>query len=444
MKDKIIVVWLCHFSNSFVHEKLDLGSNFFIKIVKRLAGKATTPLIPEFANWITNGIAEMEKMSEVELHVVCPYPNLKNKTQEFSENSINYHFFRSEDAELRIILYKKLFRPSNYNYCRNRSRIHKILDAIQPDIIHLFGAENPYYASALLDNCGKSIIIAQLQTLMNDPIFRDNYPIDSDSYEYRSEIERKLINKADYIATPVEKYRQIIKHVIKPNAQFLNISLALKDPIVMEESDKQFDFVYFAACIDKAADLAIEAFSIAYKERPFIKLDIIGGYDIEFKHYLDYLIRKYGIVDSVTFEGSLPTHNDVLKQIRKSRFALLPLKVDITSSTIREAMSNGLPVATTDTGPLGTQQLNLNRENVLISPIGNHRALANNMVRLLDDNYLAETLRQNAFLTRSEANSNEMTIKRYVETYKACLENYWNKIPFPIEITEIKVHGISK
>lgn len=437
MAEKIKVVWLCHFSNPFVHERLEQGYNGLTRFVKRVLGKPSFTTAPEFANWITNGIYEMEKQNDVELHVVSPYPRLKKETMEFVSKGIYYHFFRDENSELRIFLFKKLFHPSNYKYRINRSRIHKLINAIQPNIIHLFGAENPYYASAVLDDCGKSIIIAQLQTLMNDPIFKDNYPIDSKSYEYRSHIEQDIIKKADYIGTPVLKYRQIISKDINPDSIFLNIGLALKDPIVNRECEKIFDFVYFAANINKAVDLAIEAFAIVHKDRPQVKLDIIGGYDKEFKKYLDALIQKYNLNGVITFEGRLPTHEDVLKQIRKSRFALLPLKVDITSGTIREAMSNGLPVITTDTGEGGTQKLNRERNTVLISPIGNHQALADNMLRLLDNAELADTLRKNSYQQRATARSNEETIRRYVDAYIACLSYKKNEGLIPDELIKI-------
>ena len=436
-KEKIKVVWLCHFSNSFVHEKLELCYNPMLKVIRKLAHKSVRLDVPEFANWITNGIRELEKIDEVELHVVSPYPLLRETLQEFEANGVYYHFFHNEEDDLIPFLFMHIFHPANYRFKRNRGTIEKIINSIQPEIMHLFGAENPYYSLGMFGNYGKVVTIAQLQTLMSDPLFKENYPIDSKSYEYRSRVERNIIKKADYIGTPVLKYRQIINRDIKPHAIFLNTGLVLKDPIVDKECEKLYDFVYFAANINKAADLAIEAFAIVHRIKPQIKMDIIGGYDNEYKKYLNSLIEKYRIVDAVTFEGKLPTHDDVLKKIRNSRFALLPLKVDITSGTIREAMSNGLPVITTDTGELGTQELNLKRQNVMISPIGDYNAMADNMLRLLEDKVLVETLRQNSYQTRLEARSNEETVKKYVEVYKACLNNYWNKTPLPKEVTEV-------
>ena len=200
----------------------------------------------------------------------------------------------------------------------------------------MFGAENPHYALGVHCVNRDAVVIAQLQTLMNTPDFKDNYPIDERSYNFRSSAEKRIIREVEFLATPAQKYREIIQREINPNAIFLNVGLALKDPIVTELCVKKYDFVYFAANISKAADLAVEAFAIVHRSHPMITLDIVGGYSENYKYMLDGVIENYNLKDAITLEGSLPTHDDVLRQIRLSKFALLPLKVDLTSGTIRE------------------------------------------------------------------------------------------------------------
>ena len=280
------------------------------------------------------------------------------------------------------------------------------------------------------------ITIAQLQTLLNDTDIIKRNPAFQD-YSYKKNIESIIINNVDYIGTIAKKYRDIIRKNIAPKAILLNTSLALTEPIFRTNIVKCYDFVYFAANIKKAADLAVEAFGKAYQQYPSITLNIIGSYELEYKRRLDNIISEYHIENAVTFEGALPSHEDVLNHIRKARYALLPLRGDLVSGTIREAMSNGLPVITTDTGELGTQTLNKKRQNVLISPIGDHQALADNMMRLLNDKELADSLRSNAYQTRSEVKSNEAIIRQYVKTYNACIENYRKHSPLPAELTEI-------
>lgn len=437
VKEKIKVVWLCHFSNQFVHERLHLRLNPLIRVIRKLFHRSLCTEVPEFANWITNGIKEFEKIEEVELHIVSPYPNLRSSIQEFTYKNIHYHFFLSEEYILSNFIYKNIFHLSSYSFKRNRRIISKVIKDIHPDIVHLFGAENPYYSLGILDVPNDIVTIAQLQTLLNDPSFEDYYSLSSEVYQYRANVEYKIIQQVDYIGTCAQKYRKIIRESLRPDGVLLNTNLFLGETIHKGPTEKIFDFVYFAANLSKGADLALEAFGRAFQQNPHITLDVIGGYDSAFKDKLDKIIRTYRINNAVTFEGLLPTHEDVITQIRKSHFALLPLRVDLTSGTIREAMSNGLPVITTDTGEMGTQKLNVKRLNALISPIGDHNALAVNIQKLLNDNQLAETLRENAIHTRLEVRSNKEIAQKYVTAYKACIDNNKNNTPLPKELTEI-------
>lgn len=434
---KMAVVWVCNFSNSVVHKKLKLKIGLMRKLLYRLIRKSVSIEVPEFAVWISNGINEIEKFKEIELHVVSPYPNLKGSFQEFQINGIYYHFFHNEDDFIWVKLFKKIFNSSFYRYRNNRHKIKKIISKIQPDIVHLFGAENPYYSLSILDVPHKIPTIAQLQTLLCDPDFKKNYPISDGVYRFRSSVEKNIIKNVGYVGTTAEKYIKIIKANVFPEAVIINTSLALAEPVYQGSEEKQFDFVYFAANINKAADLAFEAFGRVFQRYPQVTLDVIGQCDKSFKVQLDEIIMHYNMSDAVFFEGRMKTHEDLLCQIRKSRFALLPLKIDLTSSTIREAMANGLPVVTTDTGELGTKKLNSKTQNVLISSIGDHQALADNMIRLLNDNVLSENLRQNAYQLRMEANSNKKVVEKYIEAYKACVDNCLNGTPLPDTLVHV-------
>ena len=319
------------------------------------------------------------------------------------------------------MLYRQVAKPTCYEYKHNRRIIKKLISKIKPDLVHLIGPENAHYSMALLDVPKNIPTIAQLQTLLNDPDFKANYPIGESSFKYLATIERKVLNRADYIGTRAVKYVDIVKNSIKQNAVILDTTLALGETIYEHICEKKYDFVYFASNINKSCEIALEAFALAYQQEPSITLDIVGGFTSDYKSLLDGIIAKYGIDNAVTFEGRLATHDDVLKQIRKARFALLPLKIDLTSGTIREAMSNGLPVVTTDTGDLGTQLLNRDYQCALISPKADCLSLADNMIRLLNDSLLADTLRQNAYRLQRERYNNEAIVDGYIEAYKRIL-----------------------
>ena len=129
------------------------------------------------------------------------------------------------------------------------------------------------------------------------------------------------------------------------------------------------------------------------------------------------------------FEGRLATHDDVIRQVRKSRFALLPLKVSLVPNTLHEVMANGLPLVTTVTP--GTPVLNEKRESVLISQPGDVEDIARNMIRLIENKELGEKLRKNAALTEYETANNTEIIAHWVAVYEAICSYKRDGVPIP-------------
>lgn len=358
----------------------------------------------DYAVWNSNAIKEFEKFDDVELTVVFPHQGIKGQSQKFTLNGVNYICFRSEDDNIISFVKKLFFKKTNCRYFKNRRFVTDVIKDVKPDIVHVVGAENPYYSIAALDIPSEIPSIISLQTLMSDPEFFSNYPISKNEYLYRSGVEAEIIKKCNYIATIVVKFRDIIKKNLKSDAVFLDVGLAVGIDIDDSEYEKEYDFVYFAGNINKAADHAIEAFALALKSNPRITLNISGYYSDDYKLFLDNRIKELNIENNVIFTGEKESHDEVLRQIKKSRFALLPLKIDLISGTIREAMACGLPVVTTRTP--GTPTLNEKRESVLISDIGDYQGMADNMIRLIEDEHYAIQIRKNGFQTIRERYQN--------------------------------------
>ena len=78
-----------------------------------------------------------------------------------------------------------------------------------------------------------------------------------------------------------------------------------QDCFIIEKCEKKYDFVYFSLNINKAADLAIEAFAVAKKSHPEINLLVVGDYDEDFKQHLDDRIKELAITESIVFTGKL-------------------------------------------------------------------------------------------------------------------------------------------
>lgn len=416
----IKVALICHLSNEKIRKVLHQRIPWYERFGRKLL-KKNPPTLNDFAQWNTNAIEELSKVNNIELSVIAPAQYMMKKECCWVEGNVHYYFFRDEDDYL-ISKMGNIICPHQYaKYEKNRSVIGHYLTLIKPDIVHIMGAENPNYCLSALDVDNNVPLIIQLQTLLSDPTFKNNHNGSRASYNYRTDVEKNVIQRADYVATTVNAYRQTIINNVKPDVSFLDITLPLTEQINEKDGEpKCFDFVYFANNISKACDLALEAFGIAHSKHTNISLDIIGSYSDAYKSYLQEIIRKYDIEDWVTFEGRLPSHEDVILQIRKSRFALLPLRIDITSGTIRESMANGLPVLTTITQ--GTPALNKDYPCALLSEIGDHHALAENMCKLLENEELAKTFVENGYRKASSKRDNAAIVADWIKTYEEILK----------------------
>ena len=417
MQKRLIIVWLCALMNKDIRERI----GFKVPLWKRvLNSRRQYAEFDEIAIWNTNGIKAFEIFNDIELHVVLFGANMLHSKEEFVINGIYYHVLRDvADISIQTIIYRIksslvkvgiIKRGSVEKY--NRRRISSLVNKIHPDVVHIIGAENIDYSLSILDLSKDYPVIVQLQTLLSAPNVVNNYPNISEYIPY----EKIVLETAKYIGTTVEYYKDIIKKSINPSVNFLDIKLAVQEKSSKAvDSAKHFDFVYFSSNINKAGNDAIEAFALAHKRHPEITLNIVGGYDEGFKAVMDGRISELGLTTYVSFAGRLQFHEDVINQIRKSRFALLPVRIDFIPSVVREAIANKLPVITCITA--GTQTLNAKRKSVLLSEQGDYQAMADNMIMLIENDSLSQVLTENATITIEEMFNNLTEMEKWRKAY---------------------------
>lgn len=425
---KIKVVWVCCFSNALVRSKLIKQESWFITLLKKVIPNEGSVANDDFALWNTRGINEFKKFSDIELHVISHANGIRQKLQKFELEGVNYYFYRDEADGLFSKLKYRLDGGKPFRHVKGDRIINQVIDEINPDLIHIIGAEN-YYSSFILDRNDSIPSIVYLQTLLCEPGFNERYKLLNEAhYKFRLDIEKRVIKRCDYIGTESSQFRDIILKDVDPNAKFFQMNVATNVEINVSDADKEYDFVYFANGISKACDYAIEAFGIAASKYPNLKLDVVGQYSEDYKKKMEDRLVELGILKNVTFEGSYPSHGDVIKQVMKSRFALLPFKVDYNPTTIPEAMSCGLPVVSSKTE--GISVLYSDENNILLSDIGNHAAMADNMVRLIEQPDLVNKIKANAFaLIKKDSNASRM--RQWADIYSAVVNNNKNGVIIP-------------
>ena len=194
-----------------------------------------------------------------------------------------------------------------------------------------------------------------------------------------------------YVGCEGKMHYDLIRKM-NPEITIFKMLFPYKKPALVEAVEPEFDFVNFAGRMgeSKGGLDALEALAHLKRQGITASLNLVGRAAPEYQRKMETFVKDNGLSDQVTFSGYFKEHIDMFRQVKKSRFALLPIKLDVISSTIIEAAHLGLPIVTYITS--GTPYLNRDGEAVLLSNIGDIKGLANNMKRLLENPELGETL----------------------------------------------------
>lgn len=137
------------------------------------------------------------------------------------------------------------------------------------------------------------------------------------------------------------------------------------------------------------------------------------------KQALVQAVKKYGLTDRVIFEG---WQDNLATYFRSADLFVLSSDYEGWGLTVVEAMAAGCPVAMTDVGCAG--ELVINRQNGLISPVKDEIALSKTMAEILQDEKLAQDLKQRALQTISFLPGKEAYLADYKKLFEKTIDNY--------------------
>ncbi len=368
---KLKVVWLCHFANQEIKDYFN------------------TPGVHTFAPWISNLIGLFKSQSTIELHIVAP--NIFNYTNSnFTKNDIHYHFY-----SLRFFLFPQkvntLFRlifGSNYHYIG--SKISKIILKINPDIIHLHGAENPYYSSGIIPLLKKYPILLTIQGYVR------NSSTNNRKEKKRIEMEDLIMKQIYHFGTRTKEMSEIALSMnSKANLHFHNYTVTIPD-MIKDGRPSSYDIVFFArVCKDKGIEDLLQALSLVKKEKADISLHIIGPVSESYKQHLKSMIKLLAIETNVVWVGFLDDQQDIYKHAVNAEICVLPTHHDIIPGTIVESMYMKLPVIAYAVG--GIPELNNTEERIILVEKNNIPQLAEKIILLLNNPDLRKALSESSF-----------------------------------------------
>lgn len=397
------VVWLCHFANQEMKEHFK------------------TPQLNEFAPWINNLIELFRTRTDVDLHIIAP--NVFNNTDcSFKKDGINYHFYKRIPIPYNNKYVRKIHTFLQIEHITNffwiKHKISNCIHKINPDIIHLHGAENPYYSVGILPLFDEYPILTTIQGFI-----RNASCIGSINEKKAIEIEEAILKKSKHIGIRTDDMSKIALQ-INPNStlHFHNYPIAIPSVVKCNiGKDEPIDCLFFArVCKDKGIEDLLAAIKIIKNEYPKISLSVIG---IAFNSYLSYLKRlcsELGIQNNVQFLGFLPTQEDIYRYALHAKMCVLPTYNDIISGTIIESMFIKLPVVAYAVGSI--PELNKKEVTLMLVDKQNVKQLAEKIIQLLKNDDLRKTLAKNAYCYVHELLDNTAVVPDIIKAYKSIIK----------------------
>ena len=163
-----------------------------------------------------------------------------------------------------------------------------------------------------------------------------------------------------------------------------------------------------------SVDVVVKAFAVVKKEYPDARLDLVGGGPLEDE--IRRLVADLKL-SGVNFTG-VATRNNIGKYYDNADIFINASWLDNMPVSVIEAFGSGTPVVTTS--PESMPYLIENERTGLLSAVGDEKALAANVIRLLREPELASRIAKNAY-EESRKYTWEVVRGQWLDAYRGVL-----------------------
>lgn len=364
MGHPIKILWLCCFSNENKRSHLSLWKQFE----------------GEIGQWIPNLLQAFEDDRDIEIHVVSTDDYMVAPFQTWKAKNITYHCYKSGMPLLGRVWPARAPIDHLSNFWLNRRRIRKIVSGVNPDLIHLFGVENPQYGAAVLDVLEHYPVLATIQGF----IHRESRYHNTLLTRVRCRYEESLLRKCHHFSGDYES--ETVVRQFNPKASYHPLYFPVNEALISrtpEASEKPYDLLFVGGLSkQKGFGDFLEIVRLIVETMPDLVAAVVGypgAYPLAME-----IIGKNRLEKNICWLGRFPSQEGLFKVYRQSKLFLVPTYNDCFPSTIRESMLLGTPVIAYATGGIPWANRDGNC-NVVIVPQGDDRGMADAALRLLGD-----------------------------------------------------------
>ncbi len=418
MEDKTKVVLLTHYWSDEMAEMV--GRKHYFR---------------ELAPWIQETINLFKDKNDVDFHVVAPN-YASNILVECERQQIHFHFYHYSPTLLSRIsaplvrlfvnhseTFKIAERLANVltGFRTPTVSARRLIRNINPDLIHLYGSENPDYSAPAIKLLGEYPVLLTVQGYVYLHS-KSKKPLNRLFQLYRLKYEREINRSVRFLtsseAISIEELKNNNTGFWEKCEKIFCLTPITKVPkVCANKVGKEYDVVFYARINKiKGIEDLIDVVSYLKEKGRLLKTLIMGrGGDA----YVDYIKKKVadkGCSGIVTFAGFIENHEEVYLHAAKARVLVLPSHSDGTPNTIREAMFMKLPVVANNVGGIPT--FNAKRHCIHLVKFGDIEDLANGICKVLDDDIYREELICNAYSEAYEVFSPDAIYGQLLFAYK--------------------------
>jgi len=342
---------------------------------------------PSKGMWLLNLLNELIKFKDLEVHVVTYTSKIKHSIK-ISQGNLIYHIVKHGIPFINkgYPNYFPVHKAFRYPFLKRK--LWKIINSIDPDLIHVHGTEDVYGLVPLLT---KIPVIVSMQGIIGEIYLRNK----TLSHFFQRRIEVKCLReytnfgcRTDFDKNFVMKSNpDSIVHYLPEaiNPIFYNVTYELKE-------DKIINFI---GSVSKAKGMIILILALVrvYEHFPDTKLNIVGS--INNREYKEFskLISNNNLSENIIFHG-FKTPEEILQLHLKARLFVLPTLMDNSPNSLCEAMALGMPCIASRVG--GIPSLINDRIDGLMFEPGDINELAEKIIFLLSDLEYSRKLGENA------------------------------------------------
>jgi len=396
--------------------------------------------------WVDALLGELVKCESITIALAVPVNN--DDVQKIQKNGITiFGLPNPEEKSIFNKAYKRLTRATEN--IKINSYIIQVINDFEPDIIQIFGSENPF---GLIVKQQKIPVIIHIQgfsfvclgkwftgiskweqfryaSLKDLLLMRGSY---HDYFTFRKKVETEaiIIKNCNYFMGRTNFDKRIVSF-ISPGSKYFHCEEIIRK--VFFEKQWNFTLQNEITCVSilkgttyKGIDLLVEALLILKKySKLSFKFKICGvSEDEEIIKIIKKKFKKEINFINIEFLGKL-TADDLVKQLCNSNFYVHPSYIENSPNSICEAMALGMPIIASNVGGVSTM-IEDEVEGILVQE-GEPYSLAGAIVSLTNDYEKAKQLGCNARIKALKRHEPNDILKNLQNIYETIINEYGRK-----------------